>query len=136
MESVLIKSDIDLAKKNMEAFFKTHDVQYVTQDAVFINMGSGQKTEGREAIGKMLHYLYHVAFDAQLIFTNSIITEDKAMVEGFFKGIHIGEFAGIPASNKRVDVPLCVTYDLEHGLIKKASFYMLGDVMIKQLTSL
>ena len=132
---VLNKSGLDLAKKNMEAYFTSHDVQYVADDAVFINMGSGERTEGREAIGQMLQYLYHIAFDAHAEFTNSIITENKAMVEGMFIGKHIGDFAGIPATNKMVNVPLCVTYTLEKGLVKEAKIYMLGDVMMRQLQS-
>ena len=130
---VLAKTELDLAKKNMEAYFNSHDVQYVADDAVFINMGSGERTEGREAIGQMLQYFYHIAFDAQAEFTNSIITENKAMVEGLFTGKHIGEFAGITATNKVVSVPLCVTYNHEKGLIKEAKIYMLGDVMMRQL---
>ncbi len=130
---VLNKSELDLAKKNMQAYFNSHDVQYVAEDAVFINMGSGERTEGREAIGQMLHYIYHIAFDAKAEYTNSIITENKAMVEGVFTGKHIGEFAGIPATNKMVSVPLCVTYTLEKGLVKEAKIYMLGDVMMQQL---
>ncbi|MGZ8557995.1 MAG: ester cyclase [Chitinophagaceae bacterium] len=135
MEEVLNKPELALAQKNMEAYLNSHDVQYVADDAVYINMGSGERTEGREAIGQMLQYIYHIAFDAHAEFTNSIITEQKAMVEGLFIGKHIGEFAGIPATNKIVSVPLCVTYTLKKGLIKEARIYMLGDVMMKQLQS-
>lgn len=132
---ILDKTVLSLSKKNMEAYFTSHDVQYVADDAVFINMGSGERTEGREAIGQMLQYLYHIAFDAHAEFINTIITENKAMVEGMFIGKHIGDFAGIPATNKMVNVPLCVTYILEKGLVKEAKIYMLGDVMMKQLQS-
>ena len=132
---VLDKPELSLSKKNMEAYFTSHDVQYVADDAVFINMGSGERTAGREAIGQMLQYIYHIAFDAHAEFTNSIITENKAMVEGMFIGKHIGEFAGITATNKMVSVPLCVTYILEKGLVKEAKIYMLGDVMMRQLQS-
>ena len=119
--------------KNMEAYFKTHDVSYVAEDAVFVNLGTGERTEGRIAIGEMLHYIYHVAFDAKAEVTHSIITEDKAVLEGFFVGKHINDFAGLSATQKNVRVPLCVSYDLENSLIKEARIYMLGDVMMKQL---
>jgi predicted ester cyclase len=133
MEDVLIKSELSLAKKNMEAYFATHDVKYVAEDAVFINMGTGEETRGREAVGQMLHYMYHVAFDAKVEITGNIITEESAVLEGFFRGKQIGEFAGIPATHKEVKVPLCVTYKLKDGLIKEAKVYMLGDVMMRQL---
>ncbi len=63
------------ARQNMEAYFKTHDTRYVAEDAVFINMSSGEKTKGREAIAQMLNYMYHVAFDAKANIRNTIITE-------------------------------------------------------------
>lgn len=121
-----------------EIFLKwadTHDIKYVAEDAVFKNLGTGEEYKGREAIGGMLHYMYHVAFDAYAEVTNYIITEDKAMLEGFFKGRHIGEFAGIEPTNKEVNVPLCVSYNLKDGLIKEGRVYMLGNVLMQQLNA-
>jgi len=133
-ETILEKEEISLAKKNVEAYFNTHDVQYVAEDAVFTSMNTGEETHGREAIGQMLHYIYHVAFDAKAEITNKMITEKKAVLEFNFKGKHIGEFAGVKPTNKEVNVPVCVSYDLKNGLIKKGRVYMLVDVMMKQLS--
>ncbi len=121
-------------KENMEQYFKTHDMKFVADDAVFINMSSGEQTKGKEAIGNMLHFMYHVAFDAHANVINTIITPDKALLEAEFKGKHIGEFAGIAATNKEINVPLAVSYDLENGLVKTARIYMLDAVMMKQLS--
>ena len=121
-------------KENMQQYFKTHDLQYVADDAVFINMTSGEETKGKEAIGNMLNFIYHVAFDAHANVINTIITKDKALLEAEFQGKHIGEFAGMAATNKEVNVPLAVSYDLENGLVKVARIYMLEDVMMKQLS--
>ena len=98
-------------------------------------MNTGQEVQGREAIGQMLNYFYHVAFDAHAELTNMVVTENNALAEFDFKGKHIGEFAGMPATNKEVNVPTCIVYDLEGGLIKKARIYMPADLMMKQLTS-
>jgi predicted ester cyclase len=133
-EMILEKEEISLAQKNVEAYFNTHDVQYITEDAVFTSMNTGEETRGREAVGQMLHYIYHVAFDAKAEITNKVITEKKAVLEFNFKGKHIGEFAGMQPTNKEVNVPICVSYDLENGLIKKGRVYMLVDVMMKQLS--
>jgi predicted ester cyclase len=132
-EAILEREEISLAKKNVEAYFNSHDVQYVTEDAVFTSMNTGEETHGREAIGQMLNYFYHVAFDAKAEITNKVITEKKAVFEFNFKGKHIGEFDGMQPTNKEVNVPTCVSYDLENGLIKKGRIYMLVDVMMKQL---
>jgi predicted ester cyclase len=132
-EAILEREEISLAKKNVEAYFNSHDVQYVTEDAVFTSMNTGEETHGREAVGQMLNYFYHVAFDAKAEITNKVITEKKAVFEFNFKGKHIGEFAGMQPTNKEVNVPICVSYDLENGLIKKGRVYMLFDVLMKQL---
>jgi len=123
-------------KKKINKYFETHDSKYLTEDTVFINMNNNELTIGREAVGKMLHFIYHVAFDAHAEITNTIVTDNKAVLEANFVGKHIGEFAGIPSTGKNVKVPLCVTYDLdENGLIKVARIYMLESVMMQQLNS-
>jgi hypothetical protein len=48
---------VSKTQQNMEAYFKTHDIRYVADDAIFINMSSGEETKGKEAIGQMLNYL-------------------------------------------------------------------------------
>lgn len=120
--------------RNLEEFFKTHDSKYVAEDAIFKDMTTGKETKGRQAISAMLHYIYHIAFDAEAIVTNTVITGKNALLEASFVGKHIGEFAGIEATGKQVNVPLCITYDLnDDGLIQTARIYMLTDVMMHQL---
>jgi predicted ester cyclase len=121
------------AQQNMLDYFKTHDVKYVAEDGIFRNLSTGETYRGRAEIGAMLHYMYHVAFDARADFSSYIITEDKASVEGLFRGRHIGELAGIPATGKEVSIPLAVTYDLKEGLIQEARIFMLTDVLMQQL---
>ena len=134
MEEMILEKDLlSIAKKNIEAYLASHDVKYCTEDAVYTHLSTGDQYKGREEIAGMLHYIYHVAFDARADITNVVVTEDKAMFEANFVGKHIGEFAGLAATNKEVNVPICVTYDLEEGFIKKARIYMLTDVLMKQL---
>ena len=133
METVINQPESNIVE-NIEEYFKTHDTKYVAEDAVFFNMATGEEVKGRDAIAGMLHYIYHVAFDAKAIVSNTIISENNAALEASFVGKHIGEFAGISATGKQVNVPLCVTYDLnKDGLIQKARIYMLTDVMMQQL---
>lgn len=132
-EMTLQKEALALAQKNMLTYFETHDVKFIAEDAVFKNLNTGEIHKGRTEIGAMLHYIYHVAFDAKAEIKNYIITEDKALLEGLFKGKHVGEIAGIQATGKQVNVPLSVSYDLKDGLIKEARIYMLTDIMMQQL---
>lgn len=134
-QTMVKKENVTTKEERFLNWAETHDVKYVAEDAVFKNLGTGEEYKGREAIGGMLHYIYHVAFDARAEVTNYFVTEDKAMLEGFFKGTHISEFAGIPATQKKVNVPICVSYDLKDGLIHQARIYMLGSVLMQQLQS-
>lgn len=134
MEDVTLqKTNLSATERNMLAYFKTHDVQYIAEDAVFYEMSSGKEYRGRAEIGAVMHYLYHVAFDATAETVNFMIDEEKAMVEGFFKGKHIGEFAGLKPTNREVKVPICVTYTLHNDLIQEARVYMANEVMMAQL---
>jgi len=132
-EQLMEDSLLSTTKKNLLDYFETHDVKYVAEDAVFRNLSTGESYKGRAEIKGMLHYIYHVAFDARAEAVNHIITEDHAMLEGYFKGRHIGDLPGLAATNKEVDVPLCVTYDLKNGLIQEARIYMMTDVLNRQL---
>ena len=128
METAIIEKDVvSTAETTIEKFFASGlNVQYVAEDAVYIDMSNMKETHGREAIKQFLHYMYHVAFDARA---------GKAAIEFNFRGKHIGEFAGMQPTGKEVNVPVCVLYDVENGLIKKARIYLLSNTMIKQLTS-
>ena len=133
MEEVLRSNTLRLTKKNMSAYLETHDPKYVAEDAVYINTSSGERAVGREDIAKMLDYFYRVAFDAYPKITNRIVTEHKAMIEGFFIGKHIGEFWGVHPTGKIVTVPFCVSYTLNDGLIKEARIFLPGDILLRQL---
>ena len=135
MQEAILEQDVSVTRKNLEEYFSTHDVKFIADDGVFITMNTGEETVGREAVGQMLNYFYHVAFDAKAEIINKIITEKKAVLEFNFVGKQIGEFAGMQPTDKTVNVPTCISYDLENGLIKKARVYMLLDVMMKQLAS-
>ena len=124
------------ALSNLEAYLKDHDKSFLAEDAVFKNMSTNEDIVGRDAIADMLHYMYHIAFDAKAVIKNTAATENTALLEAMFVGKHIGEFAGLEPTGKNVNVPLCVTYDLnDEGLIQKARIYMLTDVLVMQLTS-
>ncbi len=132
-QSTMEKVTVSDVKKNVLAYFEEHDVQYLTEDAVFTNLSTGDEARGREGIKNFLNFMYHVAFDAKAEITHTVFTEKNAVLEFNFKGKHIGEFAGLQATNKEVNVPVCVCYAIENGLIKKGRIYLLTAVLMQQL---
>ena len=82
---------------------------------------------------QMLQYFYHIAFDATAETKNLFVADGKAVFEADFIGKHIGEFAGIPATGKDVNVPLCVVYDLENDRIRRGRVYFEMPALMVQL---
>jgi len=109
------------------------DVSMLAEDVVFTTMATGQETMGREAVLGMMNYLYHVAFDATAVPWVTLFGDSNAVLEGSFVGRHIGEFNGIPATGKAVNVPMCIVYSLENELIKSAHIYFEIPVLLQQL---
>ena len=50
----------------MSRYFNSEytDVSMMADDVVFTIMGTGQEHHGPEVVRQMLHYFYHIAFDA------------------------------------------------------------------------
>ena len=112
---------------------KHSDVSMMADNVVFTIMATGQEHHGQEGVLQMLNYFYHIAFDADSETRNTIFADEKAVVEADFVGRHIGEFAGIPATNKQIRVPLCVVYDIESDKIKRGRVYFEMPVLLQQL---
>lgn len=117
----------------IKAYAAGHDPKYLAEDAVFVDMNSGQEHRGRDAVASMLHYVYHVAFDAHAEPVSVIVDGNRAVLEATFVGRHIGEFAGIPATGNEVRVPLCVIYEVAMDGVKGARIYMAAGAMMQQL---
>jgi steroid delta-isomerase-like uncharacterized protein len=109
------------------------DISMMADDVVFTHMGTGEEHHGPDGVSQMLNFIYHTAFDAEAELKNLFFAEGKAVFEADFVGKHIGEFAGIPATNKNVRVPLCVVYDLENDQIKRGRVYFAMPVLLQQL---
>ncbi len=126
---------INRTREVMMRYFESNhsDVSMMAEDVVFRVMANGDEHRTPEGVLRMLHYFYHVAFDADATATNLIFADQPAVWEGFFHGKHIGEFAGIPATGKEVNVPLCVVYELEHERIKEGRVYFEMPVLFVQL---
>ena len=109
------------------------DLSMMAPDVIFTSMATGDEHRGVEALAGMLHYIYHVAFDAQAETKSMIFADEQAVLEADFVGKHIGEFAGVPATGKTVRVPLCVVYDLKNGKVTHGRVYFEVPAFMKQV---
>jgi limonene-1,2-epoxide hydrolase len=125
---------IDETRKVLEAYWEDHDAMYVAEDAVFTMQPTGEEIRGRDAIAKHLAGFYHGALEARAVRTNAIFSDGAGVLEARVQGRHTGVFAGIPATGREVDVPLCVTYEVSGGMIQRARIYLLVNVLVAQIT--
>jgi len=109
------------------------DVSMMADDVVFTHMATGDEHRGPEGVRHMLDYMYRQAFDATAEIHTRICSEGHAMIEAEFVGTHTGEFAGIPATGRKVRVPFCVVYDVQGDRITRGRVYMEMPVMLRQL---
>ena len=68
------------------------------------------------------------------LFIEEMVAEDeKILVRGRCKGIHLGEFNGVPPTNKEMDLPFVIRYVINNGQI--VDHWLIADQMIlmKQL---
>lgn len=126
---------VDRTRAVMERYFSSDhsDSGMMAEDVVFTSMADGTSYSTPQGILEMLHYFYEVAFDAQAEARNLIFGESQAVWEGLFKGTHIGEFAGVPATGKEVEVPLCVVYDIQGDQIVAGRIYFEIPVFLRQV---
>lgn len=117
----------------VESYLSSHDPAFLTEDAVFVHMATGERHAGREAVAQMLDFMYHRAFDAHAEPVGMIVGEGSAALEATFVGRHIGTFAGIEPTGREVRVPLAVTYQVTPAGISSARVYMAMNVMFDQL---
>jgi steroid delta-isomerase-like uncharacterized protein len=130
-----IMMSVESTRKVMRKYWDSghSDVSMMADNVVFTVMATGEETQGPDAVLGLLNYFYHGAFDARGDIHNEMVSEGKAVAEADFVGKHIGEFAGIPATGKDVNVPLCVVYDLVDDQIKGARIYLEMPVLMAQL---
>ena len=125
---------IDETRKVLESYWEEHDPRYVAENAVFTMQPTGEEIRGRDAIAKHLAGFYHGTLEARAVRTNAIFSDGAGVLEARVQGRHTGAFAGIPATNRDVDVPLCVTYEVRDGMVQRARIYLLVNVLLAQIT--
>ena len=66
---------VEETRQVLEAYAAEHDASFLAPDAVFHDVASGNDHVGREAIAGMLHYVYHVAFEARAEEVRTVVAE-------------------------------------------------------------
>jgi steroid delta-isomerase-like uncharacterized protein len=106
---------------------------YFTDDVSWTTVGGGQELHGRGPVRDFLIWMHTQAFNARPKVKTLVVGDGQAALEADFVGTHTGEFLGMPASGKSVQVPYCVVYDLQHEKIAALRAYIPMDLFAQQL---
>ena len=98
--------------------------------------GDGQRLEGPEAGLAVAQGFAAAMSDAKIIIHNVYASGSTAITEFTGSGTHDGDFAGIPASNRRVTMPVCNVIEIKDGKILAEREYMDMANMMQQMGAL
>ncbi len=106
--------------------------RFFTEDVLWTTMETGEELRGREPVRDLIVALHTQLFDARPELKNLAVGNGVAAVEADFIGVHIAEFAGIPATGANVRVSYAVWYEVSDAGISALRAYM----PMRQLTEL
>jgi steroid delta-isomerase-like uncharacterized protein len=106
---------------------------YFTDDVTWTTVGSGDELQGRQPVRDFLIWMHTQAFDAHPKAKTLVVGDGQAALEADFIATHTGEFLGMPATGKSVQVPYCVVYDLRDSKIAALRAYIPMDLFAQQL---
>ena len=106
---------------------------YFTDDVTWIIVGTDQQVQGRDPVRDFLTWMHTQAFDAYPKVNTLVVGDGQTTLEANLVGTHTGEFLGIPATGKSVQVPYCVVYDLRDDKITALRAYIPMDLFAHKL---
>ena len=106
---------------------------YFTEDVTVAFMGANRTVRGRDAARTLITAVHQQAFRTAVNVTTVACSDQQAMIEARFLGTHIGEFEGVPATGRSVDVPYAVAYDVRGDSISALRLYLPLDLLMRQI---
>src|SRR3954452_11838978 len=106
---------------------------FFAEDVMWTTMENGELTRGRDAVVGLITAMHRELFDAHPEMRNIVVAPGAVALEADFIGTHTGEFAGIPATGAKIQVPYCITYELDGETITALRAYIPIAAMVAQL---
>ena len=125
-------------RETMEAYFAAllgggaYEASFA-DDLVVTMTGAPGEISGPAAAKAAIDAIHHEQFDAQPEVTTLVVGEGTAAAELTFVGAHTGEFAGVAATGKAVEVPYSVFYEVADGKITALRIYALAEGLVQQI---
>lgn len=116
----------------------THDADAVAgwfaEDGVQRRVATREVAAGREAVRDAMAALFRAFPDCRVDVRSLFTAGDRTCVECVLTGTHEGDFAGIPATGRRIEVEACLVFRWSaDGLAAEENVYLDLATMLTQL---
>ena len=129
-----LEATAETMRSYLDAFLaRGNFADYYTDEVTWTTVGANQELQGRQPVRDFLSWMHTQAFDAHPKVKTLVVGDGQAALEADFVGTHTGEFLGIPATGKSVQVPYCVIYDLQGDKITALRAYIPMDLFARHL---
>jgi steroid delta-isomerase-like uncharacterized protein len=91
----------------------------------------GEHYEGRDGVRSFYQQLMSALPDLVIDVQRRHVTDDAILVEVMIRGTHLGAWRSLPATGRRVEIPLCgvYTFDGDDRLAGEKIYYDRGTVL-------
>lgn len=118
----------------LQALSDRSDFARYLHDDVTLTVIGGPAASGCAGVTALIMALHAEMFDARVQVKRLICERYHAAAELVFVGTHTGEFAGVPASGRRIDVPYTAMYDFAvDGRISAIRIYIPMHILMAQI---
>lgn len=118
----------------LQALSDRTDFARYLHDDVTLSILGGPSASGCTGVTGLIMAIHAQMFDAQVQVKRTSCERYHATAELVFVGTHTGEFAGVPASGNRVEVPYMAAYDFAvDGRISAIRVYLPMQILMPQI---
>jgi steroid delta-isomerase-like uncharacterized protein len=114
-----------------------HDLEGVLQtfgaNARYDDEAWGEHYEGGNGVRQFYEQLMKALPDLEIEVVRRHVTDDAVLLEVMIRGTQLGEWRGLPATGRRVQIPLCgvYTFDSEDRLAGEKIYYDRATVLVQ-----
>lgn len=107
---------------------------YYPDDVVINLLGVPALLEGKAAVAENFVLAFTKGFPGNVHKVLNLVHQgNQVVIEWMFTAVHKGEFGGIPATGRTVNLPGCSVYTVEGGQITRGNLYFNGPTLMQQL---
>ena len=94
---------------------------------------NGHPSDGEQAVRELLHGFMHGISDSHLEIIRLRHMDDGVLVEGVVTGTHDGEWAGIPPTGRRIEVPVVGIFEFDADRLLCEKVHLDMGKVLKQM---